>query len=340
MSVIHFLNVLEGDCNILQHDSGRVTVIDVSNASNSDETPAEHAVQGSAQRQAMLMRTQVPTGKRDFRQKLQPDNPIEYLQNRLGVQEIFRFIITHPDMDHLDGIRDFFSSFRVNCFWDTDNKKQIDFSRSGGYNKEDWEFYVKLRDGKYRSEVRRAFYAGNFWNHFDTDNLHILAPTERLIQEANNTGDYNDSSYVLLYTPPKKGGGYWKFLFAGDSHDKTWEHILTHHKAEVSNVDVLFAPHHGRDSARNYDFLDVLTPTVTLFGNASSEHLAYECYPETRITNNQAGFVIMDVTLDRIEFLVKHREFADHFRNNPKRQWGNSPYNENFKAYGLCAIHA
>ncbi len=32
MSTIHFLNVLEGDCNIIQHDSGRITMMDVSNA--------------------------------------------------------------------------------------------------------------------------------------------------------------------------------------------------------------------------------------------------------------------------------------------------------------------
>ncbi len=29
---MHFLNLLEGDCNIIEHDSGRLTMIDVSNA--------------------------------------------------------------------------------------------------------------------------------------------------------------------------------------------------------------------------------------------------------------------------------------------------------------------
>src|SRR5207253_2448121 len=98
MSVVHFLNVLEGDCNIIQHDIGRITVIDISNASNEDETSAERAVRASAARQKMLSRTQVPSGKTDYRQKLQPDNPIEYLRNYVKTEEIFRFIITHPDM--------------------------------------------------------------------------------------------------------------------------------------------------------------------------------------------------------------------------------------------------
>jgi len=36
-----------------------------------------------------------------------PVNPIEYLRDR-GISEVFRFILTHPEMDHMDGIKDFF----------------------------------------------------------------------------------------------------------------------------------------------------------------------------------------------------------------------------------------
>jgi len=338
MSIVHFLNVLEGDCNIIQHDSDRITVIDVSNASNEIETLSERAVRTSAQRQKMLLRTQVPTGKSDYRQKLQPDNPIEYLKNHIKTDSFFRFIITHPDMDHLDGIKDLFESFNIACFWDTDNNKEIDNFNGGGYNKDDWDFYLKLRDGEYRADVRRAFNSGNSWNFFQQDNIHILSPTPELIEQANDCEDYNDSSYVLLYTPPKTNGQNWKLLFAGDSHDKTWQHILENHKELVSNVDILFAPHHGRDSERSYDFLSTVNPTITLFGNASAEHLAYDCYPEIRITNNQAGYVIMDINETRIALYVKHQEFANDFRNNPKRQWGNAGYNSILKAYELGQI--
>jgi beta-lactamase superfamily II metal-dependent hydrolase len=339
MSVVHFLNVLEGDCNIIQHDSGRISVIDVSNASNEDETSAERATRTSAQRQTMFSRTQVPQGKTDYRQKLQPDNPIEYLRNRIITEEIFRFIITHPDMDHLDGLRDLFASFKIACFWDTDNKKEILDFNGGGYNKEDWDFYLKLRDGKYRPDVRRTFYSGNSWNYFQQDYIQILGPTSELLQNSIEKDDYNDSSYVLLYTPPKGNGGVWKILLAGDSHDDSWSHILSNYKDMISNVDVLLAPHHGRDSNRNYDFLKIVNPTVTLFGNASSEHLAYDKYPEVRITNNQAGYVIMDISENEINLLVKNKEFANDFRNDPKRNWGDAPYRDKFKAYNIGKIN-
>jgi competence protein ComEC len=335
MSVIHFLNVLEGDCNIIQHDTGRVSVIDVSNAYNQIDTEAEKAKKASLARIAMH-KMEVPQGKINFNQKSYPDNPIDYLK-KLGSPSLFRFIITHPDMDHLDGIKDLFDSFEILNIWDTDNNKEILNFNGGGYNKDDWQFYKRIREAKV--DNRKVFLAGNSVQFFNEDYIHILAPTKQLCDEANECQDYNDSSYVLLYTPPKNGG-QWKILFAGDSHDKTWEYILKNHNNQVKDVDILFAPHHGRDSQRNYDFLDILNPKVTLFGNANSQHLAYDKYPEIRITNNQAGYVILDISLSDLKIYVKNKAFANHFRNNPKRKWGDAPYSTKHDAYFLFRYQA
>jgi len=80
MATIHFLNVLEGDCNIIQHDSGRVTVMDVSNAYNDEDTAEEKAVKASKEREEMRNRTFVPSDKKNYHQKKDPDNPIDYLK--------------------------------------------------------------------------------------------------------------------------------------------------------------------------------------------------------------------------------------------------------------------
>lgn len=338
MDTIHFLNVLEGDCNIIQHSSNRVSVIDVSNAFNTQDTIFEKIVRASEQRRTMRLRTQVPLGKVDYRQKHTPDNPIEYLKRIHPSADVFRFIVTHPDMDHLDGIRDFFEEFKVTCYWDTNNNKVIE--RNGffaGYNYEDWEFYLKLRSGSV-PQTRMTQYngvTGNFWTE---DNWHVLAPSQALVHSANTSGDFHDSSYVLLFTPPKANGGTWKFLFAGDSHDSSWDFILKTYRSLVSNVDVLFAPHHGRDSNRSYAFLDVLKPKLTLFGNASSEHLAYSSYPETRITNNQAGYVILQCTGEHIVVSIKNVEFAQAF--TARRGWPAPVYNPVLQAYPIIQYNS
>jgi competence protein ComEC len=313
MSIIHFLNVLEGDCNIIQHDNGRTTVIDVSNGYNDYDTAEEIAVKNSQLRKDMYLRTQVPSDKKDYQQKKNPDNPIFYLKEK-GITDIFRFIVTHPDMDHLDGIKDLFEDFTISNFWDTDNKKEIsDKANSGGYNMEDWKYYRSLRDGKIAPCKRLTYFSDNSNLYFNEDYIEILSPTPTILNACNEKGDWNDSSYVILYSPPKANGGNWKILFAGDSEDATWEHITNKHAEKIKNVDILFAPHHGRDSNRNFDFLKSLTPTITLFGNANSKHLAYTKYRGTRITNNQAGYIILDISKEHLKIYVKNFEFAKDF---------------------------
>jgi competence protein ComEC len=334
MAVIHFLNVLEGDCNIIQHDSNRVSVIDISNAYNNDDSAAETKAKDYKE-QIEKERRGVPSDKVDFQQKKYPDNPIDYLK-KFQIKEVWRFIITHPDMDHLDGMKDFYEGFKPIHTWDTDNNKQIkDTANFAGFNSDDWSFYTQLRDGKYPASKRLALYATQSEQFWKDDFIKILGPTTELCKAANDCGDYNDSSYVLLFTPPKKNGKQWKILFAGDSHDGSWEYILKKHADDVSNVDILFAPHHGRNSNRSYEFLKTVKPRITLFGNASAKHLAYTSYPEIRITNNQAGYVIMDIDENRIALYVKNKEFATAFRKKAKRNWPDSVYEKKFDAYNL-----
>lgn len=281
----------------------------------------------------MFQRTQVPYNKIDYKQKESPDNPIEYIKNKLQINSIFRFIITHPDCDHIDGIKDLYDEFEVVNTWDTNNTKKIDLNSSfGGYSKDDWKFYTTIRDGS-SGINRRTYHAGDDQSFFVEDDLKILCPSQSLVQKANSTtGDYHDASYVLLYTPPKRDGKTWKIIFAGDSSNDSWEYILENFKGDVSNIDILFAPHHGRGSGRNFDFLKTLIPSVTLLGNASSDHLAYNNYPQTRITNNQAGYVIMDINADNINFYVKNYEFARNFC--AKRNFVTS-YNSSFEAWTI-----
>ena len=211
MAIIHFLNVKNGDCTLIQHSSGRNTLIDISNGNDINEFyKAESALEENL------------SPKGNFKQKLYPVNPIKYLQD-LKINQIFRFILTHPDMDHMDGIRNLFNTFKVTNFWDTKNNKVIEaFSNNGSYKKEDWEFYQEIRNSDLKCTVlhllsgsKNRFFNENYNGQGNGDGLYILAPTTDLIQEANNTKDYNDCSYVILYNKNGK-----KIIFAGDSGKK------------------------------------------------------------------------------------------------------------------------
>lgn len=320
LPLIHFLNVKDGDCNVIQHRNGNVSIIDVCNAASVAMVPRTSSFrQLGAARTILGGAVPPPPVSGDFNQREFPVNPIDYLEQR-NVNSVFRFVLTHPDMDHMDGIKSFFERFKPANFWDTDNNKAIDWTndQSGKFREEDWEFYLSLRDGNNQSAKRLTLHsesAGKYYNvgadgSSGGDGLHILAPTPDLVADANfRSENYHSCSYVILYMTGSKPH---KILFGGDSHDDTWEYILKRHRPLVTDVDVLIAPHHGRASSRSYDFLEVLNPALTLFGNAPSEHLAYGAFNSRKlpyITNNQAGCILLDVD-DTISVYVTNEKFA------------------------------
>ena len=315
MPTIHFLNVKDGDCSVIQHVSGRVSMIDVCNAKPSESM--------ASMREMALAKSAIPTVGGNFNQKAYPVNPLAYLAEH-GISSIFRFILTHPDMDHMDGIKALFDEFPPVASWDTDNQKEMDSSSwsTSPYNRADWDFYKNLRDTNPHDNPRRLTNFsgdnGQYWNRDENgnpggDGWTILSPTQELVNEANETDDYNDCSYVLLYRTGNK-----RIVFGGDSHDRSWEHILKNWNEDVRNIDLLIAPHHGRDSGRSYEFLNVLRPTLTFFGNARSEHLAYDHWRNRGlpiVTNNQANCMVVDASTTPMNLYVTNETFAK--RVNP-----------------------
>ena len=239
-------------------------------------------------------------------------------------------------MDHMDGIGALFAEFSPVNLWGTDNKKEpADSSWNGSpYNPDDWRFYKSLRDTNPQSDPRRLTLTdgdrGQYWNigadgTSGGNGLSILAPTKALVAEANAIDeDYNRCSYVLLY----RVYGH-RIIFGGDSHDATWDHILANYASDVTDVDLLIAPHHGRDSGRSYEFLDVLKPTLTFFGNARSQHLAYDAWSRrglSIVTNNQANCMVVDANTTPMTLYVTHENFAR--RVNPS-----TFYSEKFQSW-------
>lgn len=333
MATIHFLNVKEGDCSIIKHNSGHVSVIDVCNgkASESFESKIESLTSKIGMLEAMTSKSEALG---NFQQKKHPVNPVTYLQDH-GESSIFRYIQTHPDMDHMDGIKALFDEFSPIKFWDTENRKEMSSESWSGspYNQCDWQFYKTLRDSNPGGDPKRLTLLsgarGQFWNVSDDgslggDGFQILAPTQELVDAGNDSEDYNDCSYVLLYRIGDK-----RIIFGGDSHNNTWEHILKEYEDNLKDIDLLIAPHHGRSSGRSYEFLDVLQPVLTFFGNARSEHLAYGAWNYRKlplVTNNQANCMVVDASANPMDLYVTNETFARSVN-------ASTYYNESFKAW-------
>ena len=299
MGTIHFLNVKNGDCSVIQHSSGRVSVIDICNGNdssviNANESYVYESLSGN------------------HNQKNHPVNPIDYIKG-LGIGNINRFILTHPDMDHMDGIKRLFEEIDVKTLWDTKNIKEMNTTDFGPYDADDWNFYQERRREKNTLFLldgsKGKYYNQNEEGKDGGDCLQIFCPTKELIAEANKNGNYNNASYVILYNEAGR-----KILFAGDSEDREWDVLLDNHEDDLKDIDILIAPHHGRKSGGNDYFLDVMNPKLTLFGNAKSKDLNYSAWNNRRLqhfTNNEGGTFIMQHNDGKIDVFSTYKAFAE-----------------------------
>ena len=310
MPIIHCLTVGQGDCTLIEHGSGRLSMIDICG--------------GNTKRMNLQagLRASLIDVKGNFRMCSYPTNPLDYIaENRFT--EIWRFISTHPDMDHLDGFDALMNSFSVNNFWDQGaRKKKPDFSGSH-YTEADWDRYVKVRDGKENgTQVIKAQQSNKFKYANEDDNsgsgdcLTICSPSDELIQECNISQNFNGASYIIVYNA--KGG---KIVLAGDANDDAWQCALGRYPEFLKNVGFLLAPHHGRDSGRDRSFLNHLNPRFSLLGCAPSEHLAYDAWRNRNLvycTQNQSGNMVIDAGGSGLDIYIENSVYAEKAGGNLK----------------------
>ena len=269
MSSIHFLNVGHGDCTVIEHDSGRITVIDCNNCEELDET-SESEVLKSLGPMATLkygayrlerFREAYALEKAGYSVPL--TNPIEYLKSTLRVKSIFRYVQTHPDLDHMRGLSIVDREFSIGNFWDTDNEKSVEeYFRDS--DEDDWKAYERLRTGT-APKILRLYRdsKGSFFNEGGSttdlgDGLFIYAPTPELVKAANEREDWNELSYVLVL---KEHGR--TIVFGGDAGLDTWGDIYDAYDGKVK-CDVLKASHHGRESGYHEEAVAAMHPGLTV----------------------------------------------------------------------------
>ena len=259
MVKFHFLNVGKGSCTIVEFASGRVGVVDI------DDSEMD---------------------------------PVEYYKKHIG-EKAWRFILTHPDMDHMTGLRRFFQEIGATNFWDTPNEKCIgdDEWEGSPYRQEDWEWYQEMRERTENPKCIRPM-RGELAQYWREDGVEILAPSQSLVDLANRTEEYNHLSYVL-----KVSYAGCSVLLGGDASIKAWDDILESCGAEALKADVLLAPHHGSKTSFHKDAMEAVAPSLVIVSVERGQDYAYDEYRRlasrpTVLATKRVGNVIVKITKD------------------------------------------
>lgn len=243
MSVVRSFHVGNGDMFYIDHDSANVTVID---CCYTDEENRDA----------------------NFRE-------VKKLYRRKNVMT--RFISTHPDDDHIKGIKDFDSSVGIWNFYVVNN----DATKSGPTD--DFKYYCKLRDNSIEGR-NQAFYLNTGcyrkWMNRSGDGresagIECLWPDtdnndfQEALKQAHDGTKYNNICPIITYS---EGNG--SFMWMGDMEKDFVEKIKD--VVKWPEVDVLFAPHHGRDSGKaSEEVLNQINPQLIVIGEADSKYLNY-----------------------------------------------------------------
>ena len=279
MSVIKSFSVGEGDMFYIQHNSDNFTVIDC------------------------------------YMHEDNKDRIMKEIEEKSKKKHIHRFISTHPDEDHILGIKSFRDKLGIANFYCVENEA------TKSEDTEDFEEYCDLRDGDkhyyiYEGCSRKWMNMSGMDDNGEergSSGINILWPKtnnsyyKEALEKAKNGESPNNISPIIKYS--LKDGA--NVLWFGDLEKDFMESIKD--DLNIEKADIIFAPHHGRSSGNIPKvILDKIDPKLIVIGEAPSENLNYYSGYNT-LTQNSAGDITFDCTGNNIHIYVSNENYHVNF---------------------------
>jgi competence protein ComEC len=260
---VRFFNVGHGECTLIEHHSGRLTMVDINTSHDYDWNTRQEILAGVGGTVGAASRSLAEAAALDEAQRELTD-PVDYLERHYAGRQLFRFILTHPDLDHMRGLKRLREKVGFANFWDVRHTKAQPTFR-GDNDREEWDHYQQLRSGKFgltprfydRGDEKFAF-ARDENQLGNGDNIEILSPTPALVDACNRAETSNNLSYVLRFRHANR-----TVLLTGDVEEDAWTDLETVYINSLKS-DFLQASHHGRDSGFHASSLKLIAPRVVV----------------------------------------------------------------------------
>lgn len=247
---------------------------------------------------------------------------VSELKREKAGKQVTRFISTHPDNDHIQGLEYLDDELKILNFYCVKNEATKDDDT------DDFDHYCELRD----SDKAFYLYAGcsrKWMNQTDDERgsagIRILWPKtanqfyKAALKEAADGKSPNNISPIVKYN--LKDGA--TMLWMGDLETEFMENIED--DLSLPAVDILFAPHHGLDSGKvPQSLLDDMSPKIIIIGEAPAENLNYYRDYDT-ITQNSAGDITFESDGSFVHIYVSSDSYEVGFLKDHSRsdKYGN-----------------
>lgn len=277
MSIVKSLSVGNGDMFYIQHGSDNFTVIDCFLCDDNKVTIMDEIISKSKDK------------------------------------NITRFISTHPDEDHIKGLKYFNQRKSIVNFYCVENEATKEDES------DDFKKYCELRDSDKAFHIFKGC-SRKWMNQGDDERgssgINIRWPIRtnqyfiEALEVAKDGGSPNNISPIISYS---FNNGV-EMLWMGDLETEFMENIQDN--LTLSKVNILFAPHHGRDSGKvPCDLLETLDPDIVIIGECPSEHLNYYADYST-ITQNSAGDITFECITGKVHIYVSNNNYSVDFLKN------------------------
>lgn len=279
MSLIKSISVGNGDMFYIKHESDNFTIIDCC----MDETNKDDIV------------SEIVTESKN--------------------KSITRFISTHPDDDHIHGLKELDDKINILNFYCVENKATKEDET------EDFERYCELRDSDkayyiYKGCSRCWLNENDAEKKYGSSGINILWPItsneeyKEELKKAKNGESPNNISPIIKYSLQNGVTVLWFGDLENDFMEKIKDEI------ELPKADIIFAPHHGRSSGKiPKEWLDAIEPKIIVIGEAPSEKINYLSGYNT-ITQNSAGDIIFDCGTGVVDIYVSNEKYTVNYLKN------------------------
>ena len=242
---------------------------------------------------------------------------VEELLKESKNKGIKRFISTHPDEDHMKGLKYLDEKMPILNFYCVENEATKEDKT------EDFKKYCSLRDDSEKAFILKEG-CSRYWMNCSNEErgeagIDIIWPQtedeayKKALQKAKEGGSPNNISPIIKYSLRDSA----KVLWMGDLETEFMESI--ENAVSLESIDILFAPHHGRDSGKvPKSWLDKLEPSIIVIGEAPSEHLNYYQDFDT-IKQNSAGELVFECANNQVHIYCESDSYNEDFLDDEQK---------------------